>query len=125
MYILLTAVLSVFLCFAVVYPLWWFATTSPHLYTRILFFLAVSAAVFFIVRIFLKRYKRCSSSEQKKRLLIRTLLSLGILLIIMITLSISVIFVFMEKRLTALIVFAAGIFLSAVIRRLKGRFPDV
>lgn len=125
MYVLLAAVLSAALCYAVAYPLWYFATVVPHLYTLLIILLSAAAVVFFSVRRFIRTLKKHTSKESVKRFWLRTVFTLLTILILFSTLIFSIESVFSDDRLTALFIFIPGIVLSAFILKLKARYPDV
>lgn len=125
MYILFTAILSALLCFAIVLPLWYFATTSSHLYTVII----ITAAFLFLIIMLcvkiIRKYRAYSTSIERKNFTLRLILRLLILLAAIAVLIFSIAFVLNEKRLIALIVFLAGTAAIFVLNRCKARFSDV
>lgn len=125
MYILFTAILSALLCFAIVLPLWYFATTSSHLYTVII----ITAAFLFLIIMLcvkiIRKYRAYSTSIERKNFTLRLIFRLLILLAAIAVLIFSITFVLNEKRLIALIVFLAGTAAIFVLNRCKARFSDV
>lgn len=125
MYILFTAILSAVLCFVLIFPLWYFATTSPHLYTVII----ITAAFLFLAATVcvktVRRYKSYSTAIERKHFAFRVIISLLILSAAAVVILFSVASVLSEKRLIALIIFAAGTAAILVLNRFKARFSDV
>lgn len=124
MYILFTAVLSAFLCFAIIYPLWLFSESKPALYTAVVIFAAVIYIIFRICRTFIRNYRNCTSPESRRKYLMRFIFRLLIILAIILSLIFSVIAVLSENRVLALIIFLCGTALTAVLFRVKARFQD-
>lgn len=124
MYILLILVISAVLCSAVVYPLWLFATTSPHRYTV----LVIAAALLFLVCVIaariIRNWKSCTSAQERRNYALRIIFRLLIILAAATALIFSIRLVLSEKRLIALAVFASGTAVTLILGKLKARISD-
>lgn len=125
MYILLIILLSAALCFGVVYPLWFFATESPYQYTFIILILAVAGLTALIVSKILKKLKSFTTDDGKKKFRMRFFFGFCIILVLFIAIINSVKLVLREQRLFALLVLAAGIVISFILKKVRTRFSDV
>ncbi|MBQ0167878.1 MAG: hypothetical protein KBT02_12290 [Treponema sp.] len=125
MYILLTAVLCIALCFGVIYPLWFFSTSQPHLYTVLVLVASVLFFCIIIIRKFVHTYRNISTSDGRKRLILRVIIRLGIFIVILSSILLVISSVFTERRLAALLFLIAGAAVSTVLSRIRKRLADV
>ncbi len=125
MYILLILLLSAALCYAVVYPLWLFAVESPQLYTLIIILLAIVSLIAFITRKLVLKYRSYTTKEEKKKFMLRFIMLIVIIVVLITSVCNAISLVFAEKRLIALIIFAAGLAVSLILKKIRARFTDV
>lgn len=125
MYILLILLLSAALCYAVVYPLWLFAVESPQLYTLIIIILAIVSLIAFITRKLVLKYRSYTTKEEKKKFMLRFIMLIVIIVVLITSVCNAISLVFAEKRLIALIIFAAGLAVSLILKKIRARFTDV
>lgn len=124
MYILLTVILCLVLCFGLIYPLWDFATASPDTYTYLILIAAFLLIIFLIVRKILRTYRSIQEPQGKKRYVIQLILRTATLILTVCMSVFAIYFVINAQRLIALLIAAAGCAAVTVLVKVRKRITD-